>query len=360
MATFRKSDDEEKVHCATDRKTILKSIHHFMTKQVAWAVSGAPDTSLRKPNFKNYKKNISIMQNIIVPLCEETIIQELIQLHKGHFEHQGQIKMNKHYGYFSEVSIKKHPNIFFRYLTFLFRSLSKPDSRAPFQLVPQLTMKRRCIKIGKEETAELMQRFAQGVEVEGSNMIEKLGIDINQLPARKASPKPLSKTSTKELANHDKKRKKMESLEDALKSLHETNLSAKRRKMENSLASANAKFEKSTNKMADDLVEQMRKRQDPSLVTREEWLSGHMMLIKCLFYPPADVKKTWRGVIMTDGISCSWSRSTQQQETPTVKRKKGTASIIVPLSALGHVDPQARPKEFGMHGESLSGSIEDL
>jgi hypothetical protein len=102
--------------------------------------------------------------------------------------------MNKHYGYFSEVSIKKHPNIFFRYLAFLFQSLSKPDSRAPFQLVPQATMKRRCIKIGKEETVELMQRFARGIEVEGSNMIEKLGIDISQLPARKALVKPLMKT----------------------------------------------------------------------------------------------------------------------------------------------------------------------
>jgi hypothetical protein len=66
IATFRKSDDEEKVHCATDRKNILKSIHHFLTKQVVWAVSGAPDASLRKPNPQNYKKNISIMQNIIV------------------------------------------------------------------------------------------------------------------------------------------------------------------------------------------------------------------------------------------------------------------------------------------------------
>jgi hypothetical protein len=28
-------------------------------------------------------------------------------------------------------------------------------------------MRRRCIKIGKEETAELMLRFARGVEVEG-------------------------------------------------------------------------------------------------------------------------------------------------------------------------------------------------
>ena len=99
-----------------------------------------------------------------------------------------------------------------------------------------------------------------------------------------------------------------------------------------------------------DLVEQ---RQDPSLVTREEWLSGHMMLMKCLFNPPADVKKTWRGVIMTDGISCSWSRCTQHPQTPTTKRKKVTASVIVSLSELGPVDPQTRPKELGKHGESV-------
>ena len=53
--TFRKSDEKEQFHCATERKSILKSIHHFMTKQVVWAVSGAPVTSSRKPNPNNYK-----------------------------------------------------------------------------------------------------------------------------------------------------------------------------------------------------------------------------------------------------------------------------------------------------------------
>jgi hypothetical protein len=131
------------------------------------------------------------------------------------------------------------------------------------------------------------------------------------------------KVSTKELVNHEKKRKKMESLEKELNSLGET---TKRRKMEHSLASATTKFEKSTNKMAADLVEP--KRQDPSLVTRDEWLSGHMMLSKHLFYPPVDVKKTWRGFIMTDGISCSWSRRTET--TPTTKRKKVPHPLLFP------------------------------
>ena len=352
-ATFRKSEDEEDLHCASDRKTILKSIHHFMTKQVVWAVSGAPDASLRKPNPNKYKNHRALMKNIIVPLCEETVIQDLIQLHQSHFDHRGEIKRNKHYGYFGEVSIKKHPNIFFRYLTFLFQSLNKPDKKAPFQLVPQYTMKRRCIKIGREETAELMMRFARGVEVGGSNVIGQIGIDINQLPSRKAPPKPLDKTSTKGLANHEKKRKKMESLADELKSLEETEPSAKRRKVEHSLASANIQFQKSANKRAADRIEQLRKRQDPALVSRDEWLSGHMMLIKRLFYPPSDVEKTWRGVITTDGLSCAWSRNTQQTVTPTTKRKKEVASVVVPLSTLGPVDPQARPKALGKHGESV-------
>jgi hypothetical protein len=104
LATFRKLDAKDTFHCATDRKTILKSIHHFMTKQVVWAVSGAPATSLRKPNPNNYKKNIAfrVMQNTAAPLCEQPVIQDLIQLHRSKFDHQGEIKMNKHYG------IKKH------------------------------------------------------------------------------------------------------------------------------------------------------------------------------------------------------------------------------------------------------------
>jgi hypothetical protein len=252
-STFRMSDDEGKVHCVTDKKKILKSIHHFLTKQVVWAVSGAPATSSRKPNPNNYKRNSAMIQNIIAPLCENATIQNLIQLHKSKLDHQGEITMNKHYGYFSEANIKKHPSIFFRYLTFLFQSLSKPDTKAPFQLVPQYTMKRRCIKIGKRESAELMMRFTRGVDPsDGSNLMEMLKIDINQLPSRKVSPsEPLGKATTKERVNHEKKRKKVESLEDDLNSLQETKCSAsKRRKIENSLVSANTKFLKSTNKMA--------------------------------------------------------------------------------------------------------------
>ena len=61
---------------------------------------------------------------------------------------------------------------------------------------------------------------------------------------------------------------------------------------------------------------------------------------------------------MTEGISCSWRRSTQEPiekpvEKPTTKRKKVIASVIVPLSTLGPVDPQTRPKELGKHGESV-------
>jgi hypothetical protein len=40
-------------------------------------------------------------------------------------------------------------------------------------------------------------------------------------------------------------------------------------------------------------------------------------------------------------------------EKPTTKRKKVIASVIVPLSTLGPVDPQTRPKELGKHGESV-------
>jgi hypothetical protein len=98
---------------------------------------------------------------------------------------------------------------------------------------------------------------------------------------------------------------------------------------------------------------QLRKRHDPSLVTRAEWLLGHMWLMKHLFHPPADVKKTWRGYIMTDGISCSWSRSTQEPVKKPTKRKKVIASVIVPLYTLVPVDSQTRPKELGKHGESV-------
>jgi hypothetical protein len=54
MATFRKSDDEKKVHCATDRKTILKSIHHL---NKSYGRSRAPLTLLcANPTPKTIRK----------------------------------------------------------------------------------------------------------------------------------------------------------------------------------------------------------------------------------------------------------------------------------------------------------------
>jgi hypothetical protein len=75
--------------------------------------------------------------------------------------------------------MKSEPNLFFRYLVFMFRELETILKKAPFQLVPQFTMKRRAITIGKEQVAELMMRLA-----ETDGLVESLGIDLNAIPSR--------------------------------------------------------------------------------------------------------------------------------------------------------------------------------
>ena len=345
----------------TFTKKELKSVYSFMTKQVMWEVSCSPETSYRKPNPSKYSMSVAAaLETRISPLFREPLLHNLIQLHKSKLEHKGSITVDPEDGYFTDANIKEHPNIFFRYLVFLFDSIKNIEGKAPFQLVPQYTMKRRCITMGIDQTAEMMMRFQDT----DNGIIERLGIDTSLLHRDRqslfdAACENQSQAKHKKMASHEKKRKRVETLEDELET--SVGSTSKRLKTEASLVAANNAFAKSKIQMAKKLAMKPPKRykkKRPELLDAAEWKLGHSIIAPLLFLPPKDVKKKWNGIITTDGMTCSWHCvSLEETVHPTTKHKRRTkkhdASTIIPLSELGRVDPHTRPKEYGKHGESV-------
>ena len=163
---------------------ISKSVCSFVTKQILWMLSGDPDTSCRRPDASRYKD--PQVQIVGIPLLGDPKIIDLINVHIDRFDHQALFTdqrtssvIDPDDGYFSDDNIKSSPHIFFQYLTFLFQCMEHILTKAPFQLVPQFTMKRRSITLGVEQVAELMQRLSKE-----AGLLESLGIECDVIPSQ--------------------------------------------------------------------------------------------------------------------------------------------------------------------------------
>jgi hypothetical protein len=155
---------------------LSKSVCSFLTKQILWSLSGAPTTSCRRPDPSRYTD--PQVRIVGISLLEDPKIIELINAHTDQFQHRT-LDIDPDDGYFSDENIKNAPHVFFQYLKFLFQAMENILLKAPFQLIPQFTVKRRSITLGKEQVAELMMRLSKT-----KGLVESLGIDIDILASR--------------------------------------------------------------------------------------------------------------------------------------------------------------------------------
>jgi len=151
-------------------------------------------------------------------LVEDPKIIDLISTHTVRFDHQA-LPIDPDDGYFSEENIRSSPHLFFQYQVFLFQSLEHILQKAPFQLVPQFTMKRRSITLGVEQVAELMKRLSQ---IPG--LLESIGIDFGAIPSHddvfSTSTNNRLKKQREAVASHGQKRKRVQELEEKLTDAH--------------------------------------------------------------------------------------------------------------------------------------------
>jgi hypothetical protein len=85
--------------------TLNKSVSSFVTKQVMWTLSGAPESSYRKPNPLRYKDpkvrivGIPLLEALARAQAHPTIL-DLVNVHSGRFDHHA-LKIDPDEGYFS-------------------------------------------------------------------------------------------------------------------------------------------------------------------------------------------------------------------------------------------------------------------
>jgi hypothetical protein len=360
-----------------------KSVCSFVTKHVLWTLSGAPDTSCRRPDPLRYKDDQ--VRIVGIPLLDDPTIIDLIHTHTDQF-HRQDLKIDPDDGYFSDENMKSSPHIFFQYQVFLFQVLEQILQKAPFQLVPQFKMKRRSITLGVEQVAEMMQRLSKK-----EGLLEKIGIDFGAIPSREdvfstSNQRRIQKQQVKR-TSHARKRQRVQELEDELTDVHLPE--RKRMRTENYLHKAQEKLQTSLDQIEKASAVKPKteppKPQNPAEVSKEQWKQCHRMVASRLFFPPRDAQKHWNGVITTDGISCSWHQSkerfvphihtriqsttktqTKKQTTPktTTKTKTKTKTKqhrkehatpieIVPLTSLGPTATHTRPKDYGTHGDTV-------
>jgi hypothetical protein len=151
-------------------------------------------------------------------LCEDPKIVDLINAHTLHFDQQT-LQVDPDDGYFSDENIRSSPHLFFRYQVFLFQVLEQLLQKAPFQLVPQFTMKRRSITLGVEQVAELMQRLSKT-----PGLLESIGIDFGAIPSHDdvflTNTDNRLKKQREAVASHGQKRKRVQELKKELTDVH--------------------------------------------------------------------------------------------------------------------------------------------
>ena len=206
----------------------------------------------------------------------------------SNLQHQDNLVLDPDDGYFSEVNIKSHPNVFFKYMTSIFKSIEKVTLRAPFQLMSQFTMKRRSITLGKEQVAELMMRFAK---IPG--LVESL-VDNNVIPNREDVFVTTNERRDQKLQLQagalDRKRRRITTLGDERASVDLPD--RKRMRIQNSLSIVREQMQASEARAATTVSKaRAPKTTKTKTVTMDQWLHCHQTIASCLFYPPRDARK---------------------------------------------------------------------
>jgi hypothetical protein len=86
-----------------------KSVCSFVTKHVLWTISGAPETSCRRPDASRYKH--PQVQTTGSLLLSDPRTLDLIRLHRDHLvSHDEALTIDPDDGYFSDDNIRSEPH----------------------------------------------------------------------------------------------------------------------------------------------------------------------------------------------------------------------------------------------------------
>jgi len=127
--------------------THSKSMNNYLINHILWPISGASLRSFTYPNANKYKDHLLISKNATI-LLTSPADTTFIQTHRQHLQFPSTVVIDHNHEYWTTKTFIQHPEHIFIYIRFLFNSLKETGSKV-VQLIPQYTVKRRAITIGK-------------------------------------------------------------------------------------------------------------------------------------------------------------------------------------------------------------------
>ena len=112
-----------------------------------------------------------------------------------------------------ETNIERYPHMFFPYIVFLFQTIESIINKAPFQIIPQYTMKARSLTIGKEQLTEIVLRLAKSGKLDDGSIL--VPFKIGDIPTVKDCAQTKKRKREEAYENNvQEKRARLELLQD--------------------------------------------------------------------------------------------------------------------------------------------------
>jgi hypothetical protein len=321
----------------------IKGLQHFLVNAMSRAIVRANPV---QPELYSslYIKNYQGLEHD--PFC-----LEIVQRHSAYLTdvHANDEKLHPKLGFATEKMIERMPHLYLGYALFLQKETGRlealvatPEKRArlPFQVIPQLTMKERCIDFGKEQITELVKHMASGEAVykgRGEDqhlpvkewvrrlfetdrvptVIEKAAVVIEKqqealarlllqkaknetyLQRAKMNPEKLKQLEKKMAKNGDDLEKKTNQLEQSTK--------AQQKRISKSTEPHSIKKTKREADIHPDQPAQKKLKIEAGPVwSRSDWSAMVDVVARKIFSVPARVALRWTGTVTTDGVRAHW------------------------------------------------------
>ena len=263
-------------------------------------------------------------------------------------------------GIMSDTHIQKHVHLFVAYAIWLQRTTQTLEAelcasanltrdrpqepKAPFQVIPQLTLKVRFINFGKEQMVELIQLLIDEPEVQAL-------FSYDEIPS----------IDDRVAANVDKAELKVQELlvvcarldEIVDKTKTKTKTKTETQRAGERVARTRLVKAKQTLVKLQAIQERPRKRQKTLSITETEkwaavpddaWRKMIDRVSRTLFAVPSHLQQKWTGTVSTNGVVAHWHLKREQQP-----HAKGPPKTVKPIKTAPTPVRQLQNRHYGVH-----------
>jgi putative hemolysin len=339
----------------TNHKGSSKALKAFLVTSTVRSING------ESPVPRNMYKTTEV-QNYA--LTQDTAVQHLVNTHLEKFRAVDSLRPQYPSGVANSTAVENNLHCYIAYALYLQQEMemfeqTQPRPKAPFVVIPQLTVKTRCITFGKEQVTELVKFLAKDtLEVNGERGCDWV--------TREFQPDQFPSIIDREAGVLERKQEKLLVLQQKLNDLAVTDkqypklaekvLAQQKRVDKGCLAQAKRKNRPVSQKRKHALcdqqhIEKTNKRAKPT-VAKSTWRSMYELVRQKLFHVPERLSGKWTGVVTTDGVRAMWHCRRAPKPKPHTKTAPRTGTVRV-VRAL-------QPRHYGVHQEEAVFENRDL